>query len=352
MSTMGRKRNNPLGLPPRVYAKHGAFWYVHPTGKWERIGTDIAEARCRGTFYNDRDSNIGTMSYYLDMFAIHCSQRVLRGDLASRTADDYSKNIEPLKAFFGKMTPDSVRSRHVAQYLDIGAELLRPIRANREKSCLSACFTWLIRSGDAKANPCVGVRRNKETPRERYIEDEELDALRRVASVQVRFLVDLIYCTLQRPEDIIRWTPANIIRKTETDGTVRRVIRNTQGKTGKVVDIAVTPEIDEIFKSAKRGDIETGPGKTMLHTRVGKPYTYAGLNAMFRRHTKAAGVSFGLYDLKGKGATDMWLAGIPLERVQALCGHESIKTTEIYVKTRWRGTVEPNSLSNKKAWTP
>lgn len=38
----------------------------------------------------------------------------------------------------------------------------------------------------------------------------------------------------------------------------------------------------------------------------------------------------------------MWLAGVPLEQVQALCGHESITTTEIYVKSRWRGTIEPN----------
>lgn len=33
---------------------------------------------------------------------------------------------------------------------------------------------------------------------------------------------------------------------------------------------------------------------------------------------------------------------VPLEQIQALCGHESITTTEIYVKCRWRGTIEPN----------
>ncbi|MGN6667909.1 MAG: integrase, partial [Trinickia sp.] len=52
--------------------------------------------------------------------------------------------------------------------------------------------------------------------------------------------------------------------------------------------------------------------------------------------------SFGPYDMKAKGATDMWLAGEPLERIQLLCGHDPVKTTEIYVKCRWRGTAEPN----------
>jgi len=48
--------------------------------------------------------------------------------------------------------------------------------------------------------------------------------------------------------------------------------------------------------------------------------------------------------LKAKGATDMWLSGVPLEKIQVLCGHDSVTTTEIYVKCRWRGTVEPNMV--------
>lgn len=52
---------------------------------------------------------------------------------------------------------------------------------------------------------------------------------------------------------------------------------------------------------------------------------------------------FGFRDLKGKGATDMWLSGIPIERIQALCGHKDKATTEIYVKSRWRESMTPNS---------
>ena len=57
--------------------------------------------------------------------------------------------------------------------------------------------------------------------------------------------------------------------------------------------------------------------------------------------------SFGLRDLKGKGATDMWLAGVPIERIQLLCGHASKATTEKYIKARWRETAEPNQLEVK-----
>ena len=52
---------------------------------------------------------------------------------------------------------------------------------------------------------------------------------------------------------------------------------------------------------------------------------------------------FGLYDLKGKAATDMFRAGVPLERIQHLLGHASIKTTEIYVKARLPDLVAPTA---------
>ena len=37
--TMGRRRKTDTGLEPRVYLNHGAYYYVHPSGKWERLGT-------------------------------------------------------------------------------------------------------------------------------------------------------------------------------------------------------------------------------------------------------------------------------------------------------------------------
>lgn len=83
---------------------------------------------------------------------------------------------------------------------------------------------------------------------------------------------------------------------------------------------------------------------TLICTGRGQPYTEKSISGMWGTYVRARdGIKdFAIYDLKGKGATDMWLAGVPLEQVQALCGHESITTIEIYVKSRWRGTIEPN----------
>jgi integrase len=348
---VGRTRkNNPLGLPKRTYWKHGRGWYVHRDGRWEDLGTDIAEIKRKGCHYGDSNCTYGTMAYYLDGFILHCEIRIglpkSQHGISIRTYEDYKRDAEPLKAFFGKMTPLGVEPVHVGKYLDLGAKLGRPIRANREKACLSACFSWLVRTGEAgiKTNPCIGVRRNPEQKRERYVEHEEYAMVHQLASRPVRALMGLIYRTLQRPEDIIGWTRANIITKTEHDIS-RRILRNRQLKTGATVDMEVTPEIDSILQDLFGSN---GPvvGMNIIHRRDGRPYTYDGLCAMLKRSIKKARVpTFGFYDLKGKGATDMWQAGVPLEQIQVLCGHDSVKTTEVYVKRRWRGIVMPNQVT-------
>jgi integrase len=343
------RKHNPLDLPARVYAHHGAFYYVHKSGEWEHLGTDVEEAKRRAKVYNDPGSSFGTMSYYLDLFLAHCDKRVAAKGLAERTRDDYKRDSEPLKKYFGKLTPAQVTSKAVQDYLDLGAELNRAVRANRERACLSACLSWLIRTDEncgIKVNPCMrqsGVKRNRETKREVYVEDAWYRAVYDASPKSVRGMMALVYRTLQRPDDILGWGPWNIVHK---DG--QRVLRNDQGKTGTVVDIAIDAGLDAVIRELQ-GEVPS-ISQPWLHTLKGEAYTYDGLCAIFRRvqakvRKDIPGMpTWGFYDLKGKGATDLvYREGRPLELVQLLCGHKDKTTTEIYVKARWRETAVSNS---------
>lgn len=351
---MGRRRkHNPLDLPERVYAKHGAFYFFHapstdyPSGRWERLGTDVGQVKERARLMlQQQDEGFGTVDYWLNQFLVWCKARVAVKNLAQRTLDDYTADAEVLKVYFGKLYPLAVDPSHIGDFLDTNLEAGRGVRANREKACLSSMFTWLIRKGHAgvKTNPCIGVRRNPETKRDRYVEDDEMQRALASAPLMVWALAHLVYRTLQRPEDIITWTERDIVKRRLPDGREVRVIRNDQSKTGAVVDIEVTQEVDTILDRLKAGAGKLR-GMTLLHRRDGQPYTYDGLCAMLKRRQAAAKVpSFGYYDLKGKGATDMWQSGVQLEKIQVLCGHDSITTTERYVKQRWRGVVQPNQV--------
>jgi integrase len=342
---VGRKRkDDSQGLPPRVYLRRGTFFYAHrDTGRWENLGKDLATARKRAEHFNDPTGTFGTMAWYLDAFLADCRQRVAAKTLAQRTVDDYEGALPPLRAFFGAMLPAEVQPTHVAEYLDIGAKSMRGVRANRERACLSSCMSWMLRSGHGaiKVNPCMrasGVRRNPEAPRERYVTDAEFVAVHDAAPAQVRLMMELIYRTLQRPEvDVLAWTPANIRQK---DGG--RVLHFRQSKTGRLIDIGLVGGLERLVDQAV-GEVPV-LRQPIVHTRSGEAYSYSGISAMLKRAQRKAGVAaFGFRDLKGKGATDMWLAGEPIERIQLLCGHAKKTTTEVYIKARWRETAAPNA---------
>ncbi|HUX90581.1 MAG TPA: hypothetical protein VMV48_07825 [Gallionellaceae bacterium] len=101
-------------------------------------------------------------------------------------------------------------------------------------------------------------------------------------------------------------------------------------------------------------------GRPLVCTRVGQQYTYDGLSSMLKRALPAANKtrlangnaekigSFGFRDLKGKGATDIWIAGVPIEQIQMLLGHEDKTTTEINIKQRWRETAASNMVAMAK----
>jgi integrase len=122
-----------------------------------------------------------------------------------------------------------------------------------------------------------------------------------------------------------------------------KVLRFRQNKTGRLIDSALVGQLGDLVAVAI-GEVPQ-IRQPIVHTMAGEPYSYSGISAMLKRAQKKAKVTaFGFRDLKGKGATDMWLTGVPIEQIQLLCGHASKTTTERYIKARWRETAQPNRL--------
>lgn len=368
---MGRRRKNEAcGLEPRVYQRHGAYYYVHRNGKWQHLGQDKDAANRKAKVLNDPAGDFGTVVYWMDRFLIDCEQRVRDGTLAQRTLDDYRNGIEIstkrdgsesertgwLRRYFAPpMTPLDVTPSHIQRFLELGAQAGRSTQANREKACFSAVMSWLLRTSQVPGlivNPCLrasGTRRNPEAKRERYVTHEEFRDVWAKAPKSVRVLLELTYRSLQRPEsDIIGWTTVNVI--TDSDG--RRKLSFVQNKTKRPHLIALTPELEEMIPRPVGSVLKLR--EPLVKRLDGEPYTYDGISAMLKRAIAAANrerakagrpkiQSFGFRDLKGKGATDMYfISKVPIEQIQQLLGHANKATTEIYIKQRWKETSEPN----------
>jgi integrase len=370
MLSMGRRRKNDLGLEPRVYFSDGSYYYVHKeSSRWENLGKDKNAANTKGRLYNDPDRRAGTLVYWLDMFLVDCEARValkstIKGiRLSQRTLEDYRMAIGtneepgPLCTYFpAPISPLDVEPGDIQAFLRDSARAGRAVRGNREKAALSSCFGWLLREKKVdglRTNPCLrsaGVQRNPEAKRARYVTDDEYEDVYEVATKSERLLMTLTYRTLQRPEsDIIRWQ--SNVAVNEASG---RFLRFTQNKTGRVMVIAMSPELEELIPLPE-GNVRALV-EPLVRRRDGHFYTYSGLCSMLKRSLDVANErrrtrgsptikSFGYRDLKGKGATDMWLAKVPIEQIQALLGHANKTTTEIYIKQRWQVAVAPNMVT-------
>lgn len=348
MAVVGKRRKTNLNLPPRVYIKHGAYYFVHITGKWQRLAKvgEESEMRRAWAVLDDPQIESGKVKALINDYLV----KYAKANKADRTYKDNCTEAEYLIAFFGDMIPHEVQPRHVGQYLDINA-VQRPVRANREKALLSHVFTWAMRQPKwgtmITMNPCRGVHRNTETPRIRLISDAEYMSVYNLAHKSVQRLMTLMYRTLQRPSDILKLGPRNIIKK-NIDGIERKILSFKQSKTGNLIEIIVNDEMEEAIKPT--GNVIY---PTFIHTNEGEKYSYSGINAMFRRVMdtqrikieKETGIKpepFGIYDIKGKGATDMYRDNVPMQHIQLLAGHDSITTTEIYIKSRLLDPVAAN----------
>jgi integrase len=338
-----RKGGNPLGLEKRLYPHHGQLWYRHRDGRPEALGKDVVKANAVAQVYNDPEGRHGTIGYFLDLYIAEAKARRLLKNKKPRTIKDYESQAPYLKEKLGKLLPTYLaeHQEEISNYRDARTA---KVRGNRELSLLSAMYAWLLDKGlcpGLTRNPVDLVQRNPETPKARYVDDAEYRPVHSIAVRAVCMAMQLCYITLQRPGDVLRLGGAAVTTKT-SGGTARRVLSVTQGKTGRTVNIELTDELEAALWMITRPGEELGKLQLtdkvtkivpLVHKSDGSPYTEDGIHAMMRRYCIKAKVQvFGLMDLRAKGATDMYLRGVPLEKIQLLMGHKSVTTTEIYIK--------------------
>ncbi|WP_207769701.1 phage integrase [Solimicrobium silvestre] len=150
---------------------------------------------------------------------------------AARTQKDNGHEIKQLRAVFDSAPIDAITPQHIAQYRD---KRTAKVRANRELALLSHVFNMAREWGyTAKENPCRGIRKNKEVPRDFYADAEVWDAVYACAKEELKDAMDIAYLTGQRPADVLKMRLADINAS---------AISVKQNKTGKFLRILLNDE--------------------------------------------------------------------------------------------------------------
>lgn len=248
---MMRPKKSARDLPPRMLRRKrtlvsGKVWEAYyyngrdENGKRIEIplGTDLIEAKRKWAELESRPApaETRTMRVVFDRY-----EREITPTKARRSQKDDADNLKHLRLIFDTAPIDAITPQHIAQYRDNRKSKKKgqegkpaPVRANREISLLSAIWNIAREWGyTAKENPCKGVRKNKERPRDFYADDAVWDAVYKQAPQELQDAMDIAYLTGQRPADVIKMRMSDI-----QDGA----LEVKQGKSNKKLRIMLNRE--------------------------------------------------------------------------------------------------------------
>jgi len=338
---MAGKRTKHYDLPPRVTQKGKAYYYyyrdVEKKKRFIALGSDRAEMlrkyaeidpQYRG---GEIKSRKGTFEELANEYIIHEMPN------KSKASQDSQKFfLKKLRTVFGDMLLTNINSTHIASYLDKSP---KKVAANREINLMSAIFNKGIRWGYCTANPCLGVARNKEQSRSRYITDDELRFLRNNAPPQLKCIIDLAYITGLRRGDILKiqkLKPTKVGAKDSPAYIDNDFLFVQQGKTGKRLKYQLAGMLKIVIERSLELSHPSSP--YLFNTREGKHYTKSSFDSVWRRFINKLDVhDLHFHDLRAKAATDAKKNGLD---AQKLLGHADAKMTEVYIRNREIDEVE------------
>ncbi len=280
-------------LPDKVNIKHGRYYYVvveDGKRKWLKL-TRVSEGE--SAFYialgKIQRRSAETLS---DVFDLYIAKGM--NDLAPGTQKGYLGYIRrSLRPAFGDMLPDDVEQGDVAEFLEIRKDMGAAVTGNRERACLMAVFNFAMRRRLATRNPCHGVARNPEKPKDRYVEHDEYLAYFDAADDYVQDLMAVIYLIGLRPDEA---------RKLKKSQLTPKGIRWKEGKTGKVKIVEWSSAL-QFFVTRASSRFPDSP--YVLNNSLGGRWTEWAMHSVLRRIRKRVDVErWTWHDLRAKAESD------------------------------------------------
>ncbi len=322
---MPRKRKTHKHLPHRVYFKNGRYRLLTKENKWITLGKNLSEMYQALSELHIQPIKMETFYKVIDRYMIEVS-----GQKAESTYKSEVRRARFIREFFGDMTAIDITPVHIYQYLDIRGRKGK-IAANREFALLSHIFSYGIRWGVVKINPCTGVKKHPENRRNRNVTDHEYNAALSVAEYPINFAMQLAYYMALRPTEVLNLKRTNILEK----GFLIELTKTKKSMPKKLVQW--TPKLKAIIQEINIYNKYRITGiDYLLVNREGKPYTHDAFTKYWSTTIEKAlkdnliSESFQFRDLRHKAATDMErIKG--LEASRKFLGHKTQNTTSGYI---------------------
>ena len=230
--------------------------------------------------------------------------------------------------------------RDYRQYLLV-VQHARPATVNRRLAALRAYAAWARREGRISGDPLEGVRGIKEQERApRWLERQERSALVRELEAMVngarseawrrqairdRAIAYLLLYAGLRVGELVALEVGDLDL-----GERRGEVRVRAGKGGKERAVPLNAEVRRALREwlAVRGD---SPTPFLFLGKGGEKLTPSGVQRRLSEIGARAGVELSPHRLRHTFAKALVEAGVSLEKVASLLGHDSLDTTRVYL---------------------
>lgn len=221
--------------------------------------------------------------------------------LAPRTQKDYARHLNKLRELYGIRIAEELRPKDFGEFLRNGGKLRGRIQKVRQLAVLSAAFSQAVSywHWGLERNVLRDVKRPKNPPRDRLIEDWEFEGCKAIAPIRVRLAMRLALKIGQRQGDLLnlRWEDIK-------DMEIHIFQSKTRKRLAIMIDTELEALLDECWK-LKNGGSAGSPW--VLPTRRGVRYTSEGFRACWQRTMKkwmrGGGENFHFHDIRALCAT-------------------------------------------------
>jgi len=302
-------------LPRYVFHARRAYWYkpwlgrVDGKQKWGktiRLADDTVPMSELWAIWEDiGNAPKDTVGWMFDLYLE--SPQFLR--LKPKTQKDYRSAVEKMAGktvgdkTFGEVTLARVTKRTIRDYLDTYPS---PVAANRHIAVLKSAWSWAEERYEVPENPCIGVKLNREQPRERYITDEEYETVLRMAPPPIAQMMELAYLLRGRLSEVLSIRVEHI----QDDHLEFHRLKGSEGELCMLSDRL----------RAALSDVRSDPYVCHRYSESGFRSAWKRLQGNMRKY----GIDpFPFHDLKAKGVSD---------HKDNFAGHRSARMRKTYVR--------------------
>lgn len=335
-----KKRSSNFHLPPRVYRKHNAYYFVDLNNKWHRLGKTFPEAmREYGKIYEGIFSS-PTFGSVCDKYLLEVSPE--------KAPTTYHREITAIKAIktgLQHLFPTDLSPVLIYKYMDERRQVVSPATVNKEKAILTSICHAAVRWGILPSNPCLEVKslKNKTTSLPRYVTDEEFQSFYNFTTPIIRIFLAFAILTGLRLGDLLN------LKFTDCK---EEGLTLTISKTSMPIVFEWTDNLKQAVEVAKKIR-EPIRGMYLISNQKGQKYTTRGFQRLWeesmKKYTKEkeGKSTFRIHDIRRKVATDANKAK-GREYARQLLGHHSQNMTARYIGgTQTVAALEPNILLDK-----